>query len=82
MRGHVHALVENAHHVNQPGIAHAIEQEMRLHGQLPVPWTDIVNSPALPASIRECLAGLPDVENVAMGLFPPPGPGQVIPDFA
>jgi hypothetical protein len=57
-RSHVHALVENAHYVDQSGVGNAVEQKMRLHGELSVSRTDVVNGTAsLPAG-RECLAGV------------------------
>ena len=71
-RSHVHALMENAHHVDQSGVGDAVEQKMRLHGELSVPRTDVVNRTAPLTAGRKSLAGVSNAKNIAIGAFCPP----------
>ena len=81
VRGYIHPLVQDAHHVDLPGFGDAVEQEMRFNGQFAVTGTDGVDGSALPAAVRQCAAGITNAENVAFGSILAPITDAVVPDL-
>ena len=82
MRGYIHSLMEDAHHVDHTGPGDTVEQEVRCHGQLAIAEPDRVARAALSAAVGEGLAGVADAEHVAVGLIFTPGARAVVPNLS
>jgi hypothetical protein len=75
-------LMKDADNVYQPAIRDTVEQDVRTNGQFPVSGADIFDGAALPAAVRQGLAGVSDPKDIADGLILAPVTRGVLPDFS